>query len=118
MNRLTQKSKQADLRRHRVRARLHGTAQRPRLSVHFSHQHVIAQIIDDDQSKTLVYSTTVGKKTASGTLSAKAALIGGDIAEKAKKAKIEQVVFDRGAKQYHGRVKALADAAREKGLTF
>jgi len=79
--------------------------------------HVSAQLIDDTVGKTLASSTTVGKK-ATGTMSEKAAVIGSEIAKKAKKAKIEKVVFDRNGRQYAGRLKALADAARKEGLDF
>lgn len=101
----------------RTRAKIHGTAERPRLSVHISNQHITAQIINDDKSTTLAYATTVGSKL-SGTKTEKAAAIGKEIAEKAKKAKIKTVVFDRGAKLYAGRLSALADAARKEGLEF
>lgn len=101
----------------RTRANIHGTADRPRLSIHVSNKHLSAQIINDDEGKTLVTSTTVGSKSK-GTLTEKAVTIGADIAKKAKANKITRVVFDRGSKQYHGRVKALADAARENGLEF
>lgn len=101
----------------RTRAKIHGTAERPRLSVHVSNQHITAQIIDDDKSTTLVYATTVGSKLT-GTKTEKAAAIGKEIADKAKKAKIKTVVFDRGAKLYAGRLSALADAARKEGLEF
>ena len=101
----------------RTRAKIHGTAARPRLSVHSSNMHIIAQIIDDDSSKTLAYATTVGSKLT-GTMTEKAAAIGKEIADKAKKAKIKTVVFDRGAKLYAGRMTALADAARKEGLEF
>ena len=101
----------------RTRAKIHGTAERPRLSVHISNQHITAQIIDDDKSATLAYATTVGSKLT-GTKTEKAAAIGKEIADKAKKAKIKTVVFDRGAKLYAGRLSALADAARKEGLEF
>lgn len=101
----------------RTRAKIHGTAERPRLSVHISNQHIAAQIIDDDKSATLVYATTIGSKLT-GNKTEKAAAIGKEIAEKAKKAKIKTVVFDRGAKLYAGRLSALADAARKEGLEF
>ena len=104
-------------RANRTRAKLHGTATRPRLSVHISNLHIIAQLIDDDSGKTLAYATTVGNKLT-GTKTEKAAMIGKEIADKAKKAKIKAVVFDRGAKFYAGRMKALADAARKEGLEF
>lgn len=101
----------------RTRAKIHGTAERPRLSVHISNHHIIAQVIDDDKKTTLAYATTAGKKLI-GTKTEKAAVIGKEIAEKAKKAKIKAVVFDRGAKLYAGRLAALADAARKEGLEF
>lgn len=101
----------------RTRANIHGTAERPRLSVHISNKHITAQIIDDDASKTLAYSTTVGSKM-SGNKTELATQIGQDIAKKAKKANIKTVVFDRGAKLYAGRMSALADAARKEGLEF
>ncbi len=101
----------------RTRAKIHGTAERPRLSVHVSNQHITAQIIDDDKGTTLAYATTVGSKLT-GNKTEKAAAIGKEIADKAKKAKIKTVVFDRGAKLYAGRLSALADAARKEGLEF
>ena len=101
----------------RTRAKIHGTAERPRLSVHISNKHITAQIIDDDKSITLVYATTVGSK-ATGSKTDLATKIGKEIAEKAKKAKIKAVVFDRGAKLYAGRMSALAEAARKEGLEF
>ncbi|MBP7767257.1 50S ribosomal protein L18 [Candidatus Saccharibacteria bacterium] len=109
---------QAKLRRqYRVRSRVKGTSERPRLSVSVSNLHVSAQIIDDVQHKTLASFTTVGLK-AKGTMTEKAELVGEGIAKKAKAAKISHVVFDRGARIYHGRVKALAEAARKSGLEF
>ncbi|MBR3056082.1 50S ribosomal protein L18 [Candidatus Saccharibacteria bacterium] len=107
----------SEFRAKRTRAKIHGTAERPRLTVHFSNQHIIAQIIDDDKKTTLCYVTTVGGKLT-GSKSEKAAEIGTEIAKKAKAAKISKVVFDRGAKLYAGRMSALADAARKEGLEF
>lgn len=104
-------------RAQRTRAKIHGTATRPRLSVHISNMHIIAQIIDDDNGKTIAYATTVGSKLT-GTKTEKAAAIGKEIADKAKKTKVKTVVFDRGAKLYAGRMAALADAARKEGLEF
>lgn len=101
----------------RTRAKLHGTAVRPRLTVHISNMHITAQLIDDDNGKTIAYATTVGKK-AKGNKTDLAAEIGKEIASKAKKAQIKTVVFDRGAKLYAGRMSALADAARKEGLEF
>ena len=107
----------ADFRANRTRAKIHGTADRPRLSVNISNAHITAQIIDDDKGATLAYVTTVGSKQK-GSKSELAAYVGAEIAKKAKRAKIEKVVFDRGARLYAGRMKALADAARKEGLEF
>ena len=104
-------------RANRTRAKIHGTADRPRLSVHISNLHITAQIIDDDKGKTLAYASTVGTKI-SGSMTEKAAKIGEEIGKAAKKAKLEKVVFDRGSKLYAGRMSALADAARKEGLQF
>ncbi|MBQ6149779.1 50S ribosomal protein L18 [Candidatus Saccharibacteria bacterium] len=104
-------------RKARTRAKIHGTSERPRLTVHFSNLHIIAQVIDDDKKTTLAYATTKGVKMT-GTKTEKAAKIGEEIAKKAKAAKVKKVVFDRGAKLYAGRMNALADAARKEGLEF
>lgn len=105
------------LRKSRVRAKVSGTPERPRLSVTITNKHVSAQIIDDIKAVTLVSSTTVGSK-ATGSMSEKAEFVGIDIAKKAKKAKIESVVFDRNGRKYAKRLSALADAARKEGLNF
>jgi large subunit ribosomal protein L18 len=118
MNKLAHKLQNRILRKGRVRARVTGTAVRPRLSVFISNQHVSAQLIDDDSHATLAYATTVGSKVAKGTMTERAAWVGEDIAKKAKSAKVKTVVFDRNGHVYHGRVKALADAARKAGLEF
>ena len=99
----------------RTRAKIHGTAERPRLTVHFSNKNIIAQIIDDDAQTTLCYVTTVGAKMT-GTKTEQAAKLGTEIAKKAKQKKISKVVFDRGAKLYAGRMSAIADAVRKEGL--
>lgn len=101
----------------RTRAKIHGTAERPRLSVHISNKHITAQLIDDDKKVTLAYATTVGGKS-SGNKTELATKIGTEIAKNAKKAGIKTVVFDRGAKLYAGRMSALAEAARKEGLEF
>lgn len=101
----------------RTRAKLHGTAERPRLSVHFSNLHITAQIIDDDKGTTLAYVTTIGANQT-GSKSERAAWVGSEIGKKAKAAGVKQVVFDRGAKLYAGRMSTLADAARKEGLEF
>lgn len=115
MGRLQDKVKAKALRQRRVRAKLTGTAERPRLSVTISNLHVSAQIIDDQKGVTLVSATTVGTKTK-GSLSEKAASVGKDIAAKAKKAKIKAVVLDRNGRRYANRLKALADAVRQEGV--
>lgn len=104
-------------RANRTRAKIHGTATRPRLSVHISNLHITAQLIDDDAKATLAYATTVGGKFT-GSKTDKAAKIGEQIGAAAKKAGIKQAVFDRGSKLYAGRMSALADAARKQGLEF
>ncbi|MBR3270184.1 50S ribosomal protein L18 [Candidatus Saccharibacteria bacterium] len=105
------------MKKARTRAKIHGTADRPRLTVHFSNLHIEAQVIDDDKKVTLAYATTKGAKMT-GTKTEKAAKIGEEIAKKAKAAKVSKVVFDRGAKLYAGRMNALAEAARKEGLEF
>ena len=99
----------------RTRAKIHGTAERPRLTVHFSNQHITAQIIDDDKGATLCYATTMGAKMT-GPKTEQAAKLGAETAKKAKAKKISKVVFDRGAKLYAGRMSAIADAVRKEGL--
>ena len=105
------------MKKARTRAKIHGTSDRPRLAVHFSNLHITAQVIDDDKKTTLAYATTKGAKMT-GTKTEKAALIGAEIAKKAKAKKVKKVVFDRGAKLYAGRMNALAEAARKEGLEF
>lgn len=106
----------------RVRAQLRRLSELPRLSVHRSVKHISAQIIDDAGGRTLVHATSTGKEIAAAlkgkTKTQRAAVIGTEIAKLAKEKGIEKVVFDRGFTRYHGRVKALADAAREGGLKF
>lgn len=118
MNRLIQKAQNQARRQGRVRATVIGTTERPRLSVHISNRHVIAQIINDETHQTVAYISTVGQKAATGNMTERAAWVGEQIAKKAKTAKVKKVVFDRGSKKYHGRVQALADAARKGGLEF
>ena len=102
----------------RVRNKISGTAECPRLNVFRSNTQIFAQIIDDVKGTTLVSSSSVELKIKNGGNAEGAALVGKDIAEKALKLKIKNVVFDRGGYLYHGRVKALAEAARENGLEF
>jgi large subunit ribosomal protein L18 len=117
MNRLAHKKMNAERRAYRVAAKVRGTAERPRLVAHISNLHVSAQLIDDQDGRTLVSASSVGKRITA-TMTEKAAQVGKDIATAAKKAKIKQVVFDRSDRKYHGRVKALAEAARSEGLEF
>lgn len=114
---LAKKLLNKSLRKNRVRSKVTGTAQRPRLTVTISNKHISAQLIDDVAQHTLASATTVGTKQA-GTMSEQAAIVGADVAKKAKKAKITTVVFDRNGRQYAGRLSALADAARKEGLEF
>ena len=103
----------------RIRRKISGTAERPRLAVYFSNKNVYAQLIDDVSGKTLVSASTKDKKVGgAGSSVAAASKVGEAIAGRAKEAKIESAVFDRGGFVYHGKVKALADAAREGGLAF
>ena len=110
----------------RIRKKVAGTAQRPRLAVHFSGKHVYAQVIDDDAGRTLAAASTTEPRMLSGlpgkdkgaANQAAAELIGKKIAERSLAKKLELVVFDRGGFLYHGKVKALADAARAGGLKF
>ncbi len=106
----------------RVRMTVSGTAERPRLCVYRSLDHIYAQVIDDRAGKTLVSASTADKDTKKnlkgGGNVAAAKVVGKAIADRAKAAGVSKVVFDRGGYKYHGRVKALADAAREAGLQF
>jgi large subunit ribosomal protein L18 len=112
--------REARKRRHkRVRGKVSGTVERPRLVVTRSNRGIVAQLVDDLQGRTLASASWLQvKKTFKGDKKSQAAEVGKLLAESAKQAKIESVVFDRGGYLYHGRVKALADAAREGGLKF
>lgn len=114
-----ERRRQRQRRHYRVRKLVNGTAQRPRLAVHRSNKHITAQIIDDVAGTTIASASTVEKtwKGAGGTVDA-AKLVGDLVASRAKDAGIATVVFDRGGNLYHGRVAALADAARDAGLEF
>jgi large subunit ribosomal protein L18 len=114
------KTERRDRIRKRIRKISFGTAERPRLSVYRSNKEIYAQVIDDTEGKTLVSASSRDKELskAKGTKSEIAALVGKTLAEKAVKAGIEAVAFDRGGNLYHGRVKSLADGAREGGLKF
>ncbi len=115
MSNLAKKLLNKSLRKNRVRAKVKGTDKRPRLTVTISNRHVNAQLIDDTKGVTMASSTTVGRKQA-GSLKEQAAVIGTDVAKKAKKAGIKKAVFDRNGRQYAARLAALADAARNEGL--
>ena len=107
-------------RHDRIRLRLEGTESRPRLAVFRSNIHIYAQVIDDGTGKTLAAASTVEKELRGSkqTKTEEAAVVGRLIAERAKTAGVERVVFDRAGFRYHGRIKSLADAAREAGLDF
>ena len=105
----------ARLRRHRrVRRKIHGTAERPRLAVFRSNRHIYAQLVDDGAARTLAAASDLGG--SEGDKSARARQVGQALAERARAAGVEQAVFDRGGRLYHGRVKAVADGARDAGL--
>jgi large subunit ribosomal protein L18 len=115
--------REARIRRHRrVRKKIVGTPERPRLSVFRSNKHLVLQVIDDTQGRTLAAASSLDKTLREGLKTgadkAAAAAVGKLVAERALAAGVKEVVFDRGAYLYHGRVKALADAAREGGLAF
>lgn len=117
-----EKSRQLQRRKRRVRQRIFGTPERPRLNVFRSRAHIYAQIIDDVKGTTLAAASTLDKTLrtslkSSGTIEA-AKAVGKLLAERAKAARVQTVVFDRGGRLYHGRVKALAEASRESGLQF
>ena len=125
MKSLQRKNERAIRRKRRTRLKIRGTSERPRLSVFRSNKHIYAQIIDDTNKVTLAASSTREKtlakkfkKTGSGGNIDAAKQVGTDLAKKAKEKGVERVIFDRGSYLFHGRVKALADAAREGGLLF
>ena len=103
----------------RIRRKVSGTTERPRLAIHYSNQHIYAQAIDDTVGRTLVAASTLDKSMEKASSNVESAQkVGKLIAERAKGSNISNVVFDRGGHLYHGKVKALADAAREGGLQF
>ena len=109
-----------DRRHARLRKKVSGTAERPRLAVHRSSRHMFVQVIDDVQGKTLASASTLedGLRALDGDKTAKARKVGELVAERAKAAGVEDVVFDRGGNRYAGRVAAIADGAREGGLNL
>ena len=122
MSDIAQARRTSRLTRHRrVRKKIHGTAARPRLAVHRSNKHLVAQVIDDDAGRTLAAASTAEadqRSAGSGSTVDAATRIGQLVAERARAAGIERVVFDRGGFIYHGRIAALAAAARDAGLEF
>ena len=116
-------SREARKRRHRrIRSRISGTAERPRLNVYRSLSHIYVQVINDDEGHTVVSASTLEKELAPDlagkTKKEQATVVGKAVADRAREAGIVEVVFDRGGYPYHGRVKAVAEAAREGGLKF
>ena len=122
MSKIAQARRTGRIRRHRrVRKKIHGTAARPRLAVFRSNRHLSVQVIDDDAGSTLAAASTLEadqRSAGSGASVDAATRVGQLIAERTKAAGIEQVVFDRGGFAYHGRIAAVASAARESGLEF
>lgn len=116
----TRRRRSTDRRHFRLRKKISGTAARPRLAVKRSSRHIHVQLIDDTVGHTLAAASTIEAdvRSAGGDKSAQAAKVGELIAARAKEAGVDTVVFDRGGKSYHGRIAALADAAREGGLKF
>jgi len=111
--------REARLRRHRrVRGKVSGTAERPRLAVFRSNRGIFAQLVDDEAGRTLASASWLAQRSFKGTKTEQAAAVGKALAAEAKQAGIETCVFDRGGYLYHGRVKALAESAREGGLQF
>ncbi len=122
-NKMTAKTRKARIKRHRrVRMKIAGTPERPRLNVFRSLRHIYAQVIDDANGLTLAAASTVDNEVVSGAKGKgkkeQASIVGKVIAQRAKEAGINDVVFDRGGYIYHGRVKALAESARKTGLNF
>ncbi|MCB0980370.1 MAG: 50S ribosomal protein L18 [Ilumatobacteraceae bacterium] len=122
MSNIAQQRRNGRITRHRrVRKKIHGTAARPRLAVYRTNKHISVQLIDDDAGSTLAAASTIEtdvRADGNGSSVAAATRVGTMIAERAKAAGIDQVVFDRGGYLYHGRVAAVAAAAREAGLEF
>jgi large subunit ribosomal protein L18 len=120
MTQVASRSAARQKRHERIRLRFAGTAERPRLAVFRSLNHIYAQVIDDTSGRTLAAASTLEPelKSSKQTKTEEAAVVGRLVAERAKTAGIERVVFDRAGFRYHGRIKSLADAAREAGLDF
>ncbi|MCE7936644.1 50S ribosomal protein L18 [Candidatus Saccharibacteria bacterium CPR2] len=118
MNRLKAKTHNKLIRKQRVRSVVNGSKDRPRLSVYISNLNVSAQIINDEEGKTIAFASSVGNKNVKGSLTDKAIWVSKEIAKKAKSAKVKTVILDRNGKKYHGRIKAFAESARKEGLEF
>ena len=118
MNTKPDKNKVRKKRHQRIRRDMFGTAERPRLNVFRSNKNIYAQVIDDIEGVTLASASTLDKEVSKGPKTEQAVAVGKLVAERASAKGISEVVFDRGGYLYHGRVKALADAARENGLKF
>lgn len=105
-------------RRHRIRAKISGTAERPRVSVYKSNRHIFVQLVNDETGKTILSSRVISAKNSKikGTKTEKAFSVGETLAKKSIEAGIKQAVFDKGASKYHGRIKAVADGLRQGGL--
>jgi large subunit ribosomal protein L18 len=118
MQRQIKKAQMQERRHRRIRGKLSGTAERPRLCVHRTHKQIYVQVIDDVQGKTLCAAASLGMSDVKGGGVAGAQAVGREVARRALEKGITKVAFDRAGYRYHGRVKALADAAREAGLQF
>jgi large subunit ribosomal protein L18 len=122
MSNMSKQRREARLRRHvRVRKKIHGTAERPRLTLYRSNKHLMLQVIDDDRGVTIASASTNEpsvRANGSGATVEAATRLGALVAERAKAAGVDKVVFDRGGYLYHGRVAAVAQAARDAGLEF
>lgn len=121
MANISQVRREGRLTRHRrVRKKIHGTAERPRLAVYRSNKHLTLQVIDDESGRTLASASSVEavNRSESGATVAAAAKLGQLVAERAKQAGVSKVVFDRGGYRFHGRIAAVAEAARQAGLEF
>ena len=120
MTRIASRNAAREKRHERIRLHLEGTTERPRLAVFRSLSHIYAQVIDDSSGRTLAAASTLEKelREAKQTKTEEARVVGRLVAERAKTAGVERVVFDRAGFRYHGRIKSLADAAREAGLDF
>ena len=118
MKEIDNKKKHLLRRKFKIRSKIRGNSDRPRLSINISNRQISAQIIDDDKHQTLAYVSSLANKKLKNNLTIKAEWVGTEIAKQAKDHKIKQVIFDRNGKIYHGRIAKLAEAARKGGLEF